>query len=83
MDKQEIFQQIQALLVKLFELNAEDIKPDSRLYEELELDSIDAVDLVVHLQKVTGKKIKPEMFKSVRTVQDVVDAIDQLLKSES
>ncbi|CAI2539244.1 acyl carrier protein [Serratia ficaria] len=41
MDKQEIFQQIQALLVKLFELNAEDIKPDSRLYEELELDSID------------------------------------------
>jgi acyl carrier protein len=83
MDKQEIFQQIQSLLVKLFELNAEDIKPESRLYEELELDSIDAVDLVVHLQKVTGKKIKPEMFKSVRTVQDVVDAIDQLLKSES
>ncbi|CAI2050517.1 acyl carrier protein [Serratia ficaria] len=41
------------------------------------------MDLVVHLQKVTGKKIKPEMFKSVRTVQDVVDAIDQLLKSES
>ncbi|MFJ5251167.1 acyl carrier protein [Serratia liquefaciens] len=83
MDKQEIYQQIQALLVKLFELDADDIKPESRLYEELELDSIDAVDLVVHLQKTTGKKIKPEMFKSVRTVQDVVDAIDELLKSES
>ncbi|AKE11979.1 MULTISPECIES: acyl carrier protein [Serratia] len=83
MDKQEIYLQIQALLVKLFELDADDIKPESRLYEELELDSIDAVDLVVHLQKTTGKKIKPEMFKSVRTVQDVVDAIDELLKSES
>ncbi|MDW5500338.1 acyl carrier protein [Pseudomonas lundensis] len=83
MDKQEIYLQIQALLVKLFELNADDIKPESRLYEELELDSIDAVDLVVHLQKTTGKKIKPEMFKSVRTVQDVVDAIDELLKSDS
>ncbi|CAI1719348.1 MULTISPECIES: acyl carrier protein [Serratia] len=83
MDKQEIYLQIQALLVKLFELDADDIKPDSRLYEELELDSIDAVDLVVHLQKTTGKKIKPEMFKSVRTVQDVVDAIDELLKSDS
>jgi len=83
MDKQEIYLQTQALLVKLFELDADDIKPESRLYEELELDSIDAVDLVVHLQKTTGKKIKPEMFKSVRTVQDVVDAIDELLKSES
>ncbi len=83
MDKQEIYLQIQALLVKLFELNADDIKPESRLYEELELDSIDAVDLVVHLQKTIGKKIKPEMFKSVRTVQDVVDAIDELLKSDS
>jgi len=83
MDKQEIYLQIQALLVKLFELDVDDIKPESRLYEELELDSIDAVDLVVHLQKTTGKKIKPEMFKSVRTVQDVVDAIDALLKSDS
>ncbi|QUY49190.1 acyl carrier protein [Serratia plymuthica] len=83
MDKQDIYLQIQALIVKLFELDADDIKPESRLYEELELDSIDAVDLVVHLQKTTGKKIKPEMFKSVRTVQDVVDAIDELLKSDN
>ncbi|MGQ8772844.1 acyl carrier protein [Serratia sp. NA_112.1] len=83
MDKQEIYLQIKALLVKLFELDADDIKPESRLYEELDLDSIDAVDLVVQLQKTTGKKIKPEMFKSVRTVQDVVDAIDELLKSNS
>ncbi|HEI8867233.1 acyl carrier protein [Serratia sp. AKBS12] len=81
MDKQQIFEQIQTLLVKLFELEPADITLQSRLYEELELDSIDAVDLVVHLQKITGKKIKPEMFKSVRTVQDVVDAIDELQNS--
>ena len=83
MGKQEIYQQITALLVKLFELDAADIKPESRLYEELELDSIDAVDLVVHLQKATGKKIMPEMFKSVRTVQDIVDAVDNLLNAKS
>lgn len=82
MQKQEIYQQIKVLLVKLFELDEDDIKPDSRLYEDLELDSIDAVDLIVHLQKTTGRKIKPEMFKSVRTVQDVVDAISQLLDAE-
>ncbi|CDG19153.1 acyl carrier protein [Xenorhabdus doucetiae] len=82
MEKQKIFQEVSQLLVQLFELSAEDITPESRLYEDLELDSIDAVDMVVHLQKKTGRKIKPEAFKSVRTVQDVVDAVEQLLKEQ-
>jgi len=81
MQKQEIYQQISVLLIKLFEIDESDISPQAKLYEDLELDSIDAVDLVVHLQKITGRKIKPEMFKSVRTVQDVVDAIDELLNT--
>lgn len=80
MEKNEIYQEITGLLVKLFELDADDITPESRLYEDLELDSIDAVDMVVHLQKRIGRKIKPEIFKSVRTVQDVVDAVDQLIR---
>ncbi|MDC9605375.1 acyl carrier protein [Xenorhabdus griffiniae] len=80
MEKQAIFQEVSQLLVQLFELSPEDITPESRLYEDLELDSIDAVDMVVHLQKKTGRKIKPETFKSVRTVQDVVDAVEQLLQ---
>ncbi|PHM39829.1 acyl carrier protein [Xenorhabdus mauleonii] len=82
MEKQAIFQEVSQLLVQLFELAPEDITPESRLYEDLELDSIDAVDMVVHLQKKTGRKIKPEAFKSVRTVQDVVDAVEQLLNEE-
>ncbi|ACX90258.1 acyl carrier protein [Pectobacterium parmentieri] len=80
MDKNEIYQEITGLLVKLFELDADEIKPESRLYEDLELDSIDAVDMVVHLQKRIGRKISPEIFKSVRTVQDVVDAVENLLR---
>ncbi len=79
MNKQEIYQEIVGLLESLFEVDAANVKPDSRLYEDLELDSIDAVDMVVHLQKRIGRKIKPETFKSVRTVQDVVDAVDQLI----
>lgn len=79
MNKNEIYQEITDLLVKLFELDADDIKPESRLYEELELDSIDAVDMVVHLQKRIGRKISPETFKSVRTVQDIVDAVERLI----
>ncbi|HKM96756.1 MAG TPA: acyl carrier protein [Buttiauxella sp.] len=78
MNKEDIYQEVTGLLVKLFELSPEQITPQSRLYEDLDLDSIDAVDMVVHLQKRSGKKIKPEDFKSVRTVQDVVDAVERL-----
>ncbi|ALB68553.1 acyl carrier protein [Cronobacter dublinensis] len=81
-DQHAIYQEVSGLLVKLFEIDPEDITPQARLYEDLELDSIDAVDMVVHLQKKTGKKIKPETFKSVRTVQDVVDAVERLLSEE-
>ena len=66
-------------MVELFEIDPEDVTMDAKLYQQLELDSIDAIDLVVHLQKLTGKKIKPEEFKSVRTVADVVDAVERLL----
>ncbi|ANG94618.1 acyl carrier protein [Enterobacteriaceae bacterium 155047] len=81
-EKHAIYQEVTELLVKLFEIAPEDITPEARLYEDLELDSIDAVDMIVHLQKKTGRKIKPETFKSVRTVQDVVDAVEQLLHDE-
>ena len=57
-------------------------KGDTGLFDELDLDSIDAVDLVVRLQNLTGKKIQPEEFKQIRTVNDVVDSVEQLLKAE-
>lgn len=82
MDQQQIFQEVKKSLVNLFELPEDSIKLESTLYEDLELDSIDAVDLVVQLQKVTKKKINPENFKMVRTVEDVVNAIDQLMKDQ-
>ena len=79
MTKEEILKKIQEMLAQLFDLDPEEIKPESKRFEELELDSIDAVDLVVKLQKQTGKKIMPEDFKQVRTVQDVVDVVDRLV----
>ena len=79
MTRDDIFAQIKAALVELFEVDEEAITPEARLYQDLEPDSIDAIDLVVHLQKLTGKKIKPEEFKSVRSVNDVVDAVERLL----
>ncbi|MCW8344840.1 acyl carrier protein [Vibrio sp. ZSDZ65] len=80
LNQQQVFEQVKQALVELFEIDEADIQPDAHLYQDLDLDSIDAVDLVVHLQKVTGKKIKPEEFKAVRTVNDVVVSVTELLK---
>jgi acyl carrier protein len=63
----------------LFGLDENSITLDSRLYEDLDLDSIDAVDLVVRLQTIAQKRISPQQFKSVVTVGDVVTAIDNLM----
>lgn len=78
-EQHAIYDEVAALLESLFEVDPQDIRPDARLYDDLELDSIDAIDMVVHLQKKVGKRIKPEEFKAVRTVQDVVDAVERLL----
>ena len=82
LNRDEVFNQVQNALVELFELDAGDIQPDTLLYQDLDLDSLDAVDLVVHLQKLTGKKIKPEEFKMVRSVTDVVDSVLDLLQEK-
>jgi acyl carrier protein len=73
--KDAILQQLKDLLHDLFEVDPNTIKMDTKLYEDLDLDSIDAVDLIVHLQTLTERKFNPEEFKSVRTVNDVVNVI--------
>ncbi|PIW61568.1 acyl carrier protein [Shewanella sp. CG12_big_fil_rev_8_21_14_0_65_47_15] len=79
-NREQILAMLTSILVDEFEIEAEAITPEANLYEELDLDSIDAVDLVIKLQQLTGKKIQPDDFKSVRTVKDVVNAIEGLVK---
>jgi len=77
--REDIFNTLRDALVELFELDAERISLDSNLYEDLEIDSIDAVDLIDHIKRQTGKKIAAEEFKAVRTVNDVVEAVYRLV----
>lgn len=77
--KADIFQVLQNLMVKEFELEPEQIQLDANLYQDLDLDSIDAVDLVVKLREITGKKIEPDAFKAVRTVGHIVDEVYTLI----
>lgn len=72
-------QHFRTLLVERFELDPADLKPDARLYEDLDLDSIDAVDLAIVIREVTGRKIDPQNFRRIRTVGDVEREVCRLL----
>ena len=81
-DKQALFEKISETMQEMFELTPEQVTLEAHLFHDLDLDSIDAVDLIVTLQDITGYKLKPDQFKTVRTVSDVVNAVDELLKAQ-
>ncbi|UST74899.1 MULTISPECIES: acyl carrier protein [Pseudomonas] len=78
--RDDIFNTLRDALVELFELDPACVSMEANLYQDLEIDSIDAVDLIDHIKRQTGKKIAAEEFKSVRTVGDVVEAVFRLVQ---
>jgi acyl carrier protein len=79
MTQTQILSRLRELLADTFEIDPARVTPEADLYRDLDLDSIDAVDLAIKLQEMTGKRIKPDEFRSVRTVSDVITAVDRLL----
>jgi acyl carrier protein len=79
MTRSEIESRIREILVADFELEESKLVPEALLFDDLDLDSIDAVDMVVRLQQMTGLKVKAEDFKQIRTLADVVDVVERLV----
>jgi acyl carrier protein len=79
MTKEDILHKIQDILTEEFEIERDAVVPDAKLYEDLELDSIDAVDLLVKMKALIPGKIDPEQFKKAVVVQDVVDLLYPLI----
>jgi len=79
MSKEEVFIRIKEILSKEFEIDENLINKDTKLYADLELDSIDAVDLMVKMKEYVKDKIEPEQFKKAITIQDVVDILYPLI----
>jgi len=83
MNQQELYDWVVDLLAQMFELDKSTITMQSNLYEDLDIDSIDAVDLAVKLKQMTGKRLSPEAFKEIRTIEDIVTALSNLSDSPS
>ena len=79
--RDDILNTLKQVMSELFDTNPDAVTLEANLYTDLDIDSIDAVDLVVKIREITGKKLSPEDFKNVRLVSDVIDAIENLLKA--
>ena len=79
-NRDEILQMIRDIMLEMFEIEPDEVTPDARLYEDLDFDSIDAVDMIVKLKEITGRQVKPDDFKNARTVEDVVNAVYKLME---
>lgn len=79
--KEDIFNELKTILVDDLEIPEAKIKESSNLFTDLDLDSIDAVDIAVRMQRYTDKKLPPEEFKKIQTIDDVVNAVWNLMNS--
>jgi acyl carrier protein len=78
----EVFEQLRTVLHELFEIDPKKVTLEAHLYNDLEIDSIDTIDLILRLKEITGRKIQPDQFRHVRTVGDAVNAIEALLQQK-
>ena len=78
MKREELFKHVKGTLVKEFECEESKIVPEARFYEDLDLDSIDAVDLIVQLRNERNIEVSSEDFKSIRTVGDLLDVLERV-----
>ena len=83
MSREQLLARVAAILQDSFGIDAERVRPDAKLGEDLDIDSIDAVDLIVQLKPLLGGNLRPEAFRSVRTVQDVVEALYRMLHPDA
>jgi acyl carrier protein len=78
--QEEILEQVRTTLFQLFEIPPERVTLNASLYDDLEIDSIDAIDLLDSVRRSTGKKISPQDFRSARTVGDIVEVMHRLFQ---
>ena len=83
MTKADILAQVRVILHDAFGIAPDKVHGSSKVYEDLDLDSIDAVDLLVRLKPLVGTRLTTETFQAARTIDDVVDALHAMLATAS
>lgn len=79
MTRDETLGRVRTLMVEMFALDAAKVVPEARLIEDLDLDSIDAIDMVAKLHELTGRRVEEAALRQLRTVKDIVDLVERQL----
>ncbi len=77
-----IVETVNEILEEEFEIDPDLLAPESSLKDDIGIDSLDAVDLIVMVDKKLGVRIKEEEARSIKTLKDVYQIIDDLLKKK-
>ena len=83
MTRADIFDKVSLILVEMFELDSKSVTMEARLVEDLDLDSIDAIDLAAKMQEFTGRRLIEDELRKIRTVADVVDFLEKTLSGKA
>jgi len=78
MNHAEIVVKVNELMHRGFEIPEDKLTPTATLFDELGLDSLDAVDMLVHLEENLGIKVDAQKLVAVRTLQDIYDMVESL-----
>ena len=81
--REEVDRQVREVLITTFNLSSEAVTPEATLFQDLDLDSLDAIDLAVKLETETGLKLVETEFRSIRTVKDVVETIHRKMEARA
>ncbi|MBW2290548.1 MAG: acyl carrier protein [Deltaproteobacteria bacterium] len=76
LSRDEIIAMVSEVLQQEFDFTSEELKLDTHLVDDLDLDSIDAIDMAVRLEERTGLHFEDDDLKSLQTIRDIVDKID-------
>ncbi len=78
MNRESIVTAVNESLVDGFEIPPEKLTPNATLFEDLELDSLDAVDMMVYLEEKLSIKVDANEFKDVRSLEQVYDLVQKM-----
>jgi acyl carrier protein len=78
MSKEEIIQKVNSVMMEYFEIPSDKLTPDAHIVKDLQLDSLDAVDMLVHLEDHLGMQVDAEQFQKIKTLGEIYDMIHEL-----
>ena len=75
MSDEEVLVEVKKVLMEEFEVEESLISPEANFYEDLGLDSLDAIDLIVTLNNFYNIEVEPTESEEIRTVQNLIEIV--------